>query len=966
VRFRRHLAISFALIASGVPVFAQRDLKIERIEAKHSFALIIGNNSYPVAPLKNAVNDARAMQQALQELGYETSVLVDGTARAMQTGIDTFASQLTPGDVALFYFAGHGVQIDGENYLIPVDFNGHDEADLKYQSVSASWVQEKLDRSNAQLKILIFDACRTNPFRRSRGSPGGLAQMQGGRGTFIAFATAAGRVANDNVSSNNGLFTQHLVNALKEPGQTLDDVFNHVRQEVDKASAGEQLPYTYSGVVGQYYFRPPAAEVPGNPPPISAQPIRLVNLVLAREVTPTYLAPALADPENEFLTTDPHVVAMFRYTGGHKGDKIRGEWRNPFGSTSRHFDIAQAGDGGNYYYCYYLPIAAGDAGRMPGNWELRLLWNDQGLAIAPFRISVPPGSPVQLMNSTVLSRATMNVPYRYQLRASGGVPPYGWTAIGALPPGLMLWPDGVLSGTPTRRGSLRLFIRARDSAGNAITRTLGLGVGMLPEGIHITGHAVAKALSSPNPCAPPAGASRFSPRDAAAWLVFSVEGNKPDDRGAVEWLGPFGEVESMTFLERKSDRQQCYQARMPISGARAAGILGSWTVRVLWMEGEVLRVPFEIGESSAATTSPAPDLTGDWVENGVNPCSIEQAGQELRITNKAAKLVSKGIVDGQTVRAQDWGVIAAISSDGKALTWSNGYRWVKQPAPVLSNASAAGNRSAPQQKRMKDQAEYDMFSQALKDAGNPQQALHDLDAWRVKYSDSDFEDDRNAMYIQAYAGANQPERAVDLAAQLMRRNLSRIFSDPKSGPQVIANALYTVVIAAQKIPHPTPEEQAAGETAARMLLETSTKPEGVTDADWLGIRTALQARLVPAATPAPAGVSSTTPPDGAAPEPPVKNVYQVGGDVTPPEILYRPEPEYTETARQARLQGSVGLSFVVSIDGRATDVKVVRGLGLGLDEQAVKALRRWKFKPGYKDGKPVEVSLTVEMTFRLL
>ena len=112
--------------------------------------------------------------------------------------------------------AGHGVQVEGENYLIPVDFAGRDEGDLKYKTQSASWVQEKLDKTGAQLKIIILDACRTNPFRVSRGLPGGLAQMQGGRGTFIAFATAAGKVANDNALDKNGPFTKHLAARLQE------------------------------------------------------------------------------------------------------------------------------------------------------------------------------------------------------------------------------------------------------------------------------------------------------------------------------------------------------------------------------------------------------------------------------------------------------------------------------------------------------------------------------------------------------------------------------------------------------------------------------------------------------------------------------------------------------------------------------------------------------------------------------
>jgi len=232
----------------------QRDLTVERVTKR--VALVIGNNTYPGAPLKNAANDARAMGQTLQAIGFETEVLVDAGAAGMESAVNRLASRIGAGDVAVFYFAGHGVQIDGENYLVPTDFVGRDETDLKHRSLSAYWIQEKLDKTSAQLKILILDACRTNPFRVSRGGSAGLAQMQGGRGDFVAFATAAGKVANDSVQDSNGLFTKHLVTALQTQGLSLDEVFNKVRAEVDQESSGQQLPYVYSGVIGSFYFRP--------------------------------------------------------------------------------------------------------------------------------------------------------------------------------------------------------------------------------------------------------------------------------------------------------------------------------------------------------------------------------------------------------------------------------------------------------------------------------------------------------------------------------------------------------------------------------------------------------------------------------------------------------------------------------------------------------------------------------------
>lgn len=135
---------------------------------------------------------------------------------------------------ALFYYAGHGIQIAGETFLVPIDFKAGDIAHAKYRSVSASWVEDKMDQTGTSLKIIILDASRNNLFRVSRSLDGGLAQMAGGRGTFIAFATAAGKVADDNPTLAMGLFTQHLLERVQQPGLTPDEVFNRVRRELGR------------------------------------------------------------------------------------------------------------------------------------------------------------------------------------------------------------------------------------------------------------------------------------------------------------------------------------------------------------------------------------------------------------------------------------------------------------------------------------------------------------------------------------------------------------------------------------------------------------------------------------------------------------------------------------------------------------------------------------------------------------
>jgi uncharacterized caspase-like protein len=283
---------AFAILTAALNAQPRRDLQLE-VNGR-SLALVVGNQAYPKWPLTNPVNDARAMAATLTSVGFEVEKVDNANLKQFEQAIDRFIAKIRKNDVAMFYYAGHGIQIGGENYLVPVDFDARDEADAKYVSYSASRLQERMDLAGARLNIVVLDACRNNPFRPTRGGSGGLAAMSTGKGTLIAFATAPGKTADDNPSGGNGLFTSHLIKTLQEPGLSLDQVFNRVREGVYADSQERQLPWTVSSVIGEYYFRPPAAG--GNQNPLARQqlaPTAPPPNPLARAANP---APARVDP----------------------------------------------------------------------------------------------------------------------------------------------------------------------------------------------------------------------------------------------------------------------------------------------------------------------------------------------------------------------------------------------------------------------------------------------------------------------------------------------------------------------------------------------------------------------------------------------------------------------------------------------------------------------------------------------
>jgi len=225
--------------------------------AERRIALVIGNSAYKNAPLVNPGNDARAVAQSLREMGFTVDERRNVNQAVMRRVIRDFGDQLAKGGVGLFYYAGHGMQIRGRNFLIPVGSDIQREDEVEDQAVDARLVLEKMARAKNALNIVILDACRNNPFLSSfRSATVGLAAMDAPAGTIVAFSTAPGQVAADG-QGDNGLYTKHLVSYMREPGLKVEDVFKRVRASVRQESGGMQTPWENTSLEADFYFKPP-------------------------------------------------------------------------------------------------------------------------------------------------------------------------------------------------------------------------------------------------------------------------------------------------------------------------------------------------------------------------------------------------------------------------------------------------------------------------------------------------------------------------------------------------------------------------------------------------------------------------------------------------------------------------------------------------------------------------------------
>jgi hypothetical protein len=238
-------------------------------------ALIIGNDSYPGNALKNARNDANAIAAALASLGYVTMIKTDANRKALEESVQNFADGLKPRDIAFVYYSGHGLQVDGENYLLPVDFKANSSLDAKYQGLSLSTILDRLAGHGATTQVVILDACRDNPFVQSRSLGGrGWASTATSAGTFLAFGTSPGATASDNPGQEHGLFTQSLLKYLTSSQLDIEQMFEKVREDVIRESHGLQVPWVASSLIGSLHTLPELDAVSATIVPDFAVPSR--------------------------------------------------------------------------------------------------------------------------------------------------------------------------------------------------------------------------------------------------------------------------------------------------------------------------------------------------------------------------------------------------------------------------------------------------------------------------------------------------------------------------------------------------------------------------------------------------------------------------------------------------------------------------------------------------------------------
>lgn len=242
-----------ALLALAALAFASLS-PAATLDAGPRVALVIGNAGYRNAPLANPLNDARAMSTTLRKLGFKVISLENASQKQMDDAVRQFGDGLQ-GGVGLFYYAGHGVQVKGRNYLVPVNADIEREDEVPYKAFDVSQVLAKMEAAKNPLNIVILDACRNNPFAHGArgGGGGGLAQMDAPTGSIVAFATAPGAEAADG-TTGNGLYTSQLLRFMSTPGLKVEDVFKRTRVAVKQASGGRQIPWESTSLEGDFFF----------------------------------------------------------------------------------------------------------------------------------------------------------------------------------------------------------------------------------------------------------------------------------------------------------------------------------------------------------------------------------------------------------------------------------------------------------------------------------------------------------------------------------------------------------------------------------------------------------------------------------------------------------------------------------------------------------------------------------------
>ncbi len=252
------------------------------VQAAQRVALVIGNGSYASQPLNNPPNDAALMAETLRDVGFDVVEEIDADRRRMARAVRKFGSLLRDAGedaVGFVFYAGHGIQSKGENYMIPVDAQIEDELDVELEGFPASTLLTSLGSAGNRLNIVVMDACRNNPYKAAtRSSGSGLARMDAPSGTFIAYSTSPGKVAADGRGLNSP-YTRALARSIQTPGAKVEEVFKTVRVAVMDWTDGAQVPWESSSLTGDFFFREKAPEpVAASEPSKPVQPDNTVEL----------------------------------------------------------------------------------------------------------------------------------------------------------------------------------------------------------------------------------------------------------------------------------------------------------------------------------------------------------------------------------------------------------------------------------------------------------------------------------------------------------------------------------------------------------------------------------------------------------------------------------------------------------------------------------------------------------------
>jgi len=369
--------VKLGLESSARPVKRKLQADEQRV------ALVIGNSAYRYAPLKNPQNDAVDMASSLKNLGFKVTEQLNASRREIEEAINGFGRELRKGGVGLFYFAGHGVQVNGINYLIPIGANIESEGDVRYEAVNANRVLSKMQDAGNPLNLVFLDACRNNPFaRRFRSAEQGLAPMDAPKGSFVAYATAPGDVAAEG-DSRNGTFTKHLLHYMREPGLEVGLMMRKVRTGVQNDTSGKQTPFEVSSLTGDFYFASVGTQKPQSSVPPSGEwaklererqelerlrlKIELEKLEVGRKrlekEQKKKTVVASIDPKDREIGRDDHYIA---YTSGVVRDtKTELEWKVGPDRDTNFYEAIE--------WVQNLNIAGG-GWRMPSMDELQRLY----------------------------------------------------------------------------------------------------------------------------------------------------------------------------------------------------------------------------------------------------------------------------------------------------------------------------------------------------------------------------------------------------------------------------------------------------------------------------------------------------------------------------------------------------------------------------------------------------------------